>query len=64
MLNFIYAKCFKLAFYAQCQYAECCYAQCRYAECRGASESDANRKDTSLLQTLSIYRKLRVRNVL
>ncbi len=64
MLNVIYAKGLKYALYAQCQYAECCYAQCRYAECCGTSESDANRKDTSLLQTLSIYRKLQFHNVL
>jgi hypothetical protein len=60
MLN-VFAECLK---YAQCQYVECCYAQCRYAECRGTIESDANRKDTSLLQNMSIYRNLQFHNVL
>ncbi len=40
MLNVVYAKCPKYAFYDDCYYAECHFAEsrydeCHYAECRG-----------------------------
>ncbi len=46
----VYAKCCKLAPYAECHYAECHYAVCRYDECRGAKKT----AEDSYLMSLTI----------